>query len=120
MRTTAANDNDAQGARPDDRRAFLPDPFARRWGEHPAPGGPLAEELVPAVTAGEETAPDPQDLLAPEELGGPFVVTRAETEYGDSVHPIDPPSGELPAPPKSRGSHRWFEALLRRMAREWD
>ena len=113
MRTTAANDNG--GARPEGGRAFLRDPFARRWGEHPAPGGPLAdelgEELVAAVTYGERP---------PEELGGPFVVTATETEYGDTVHQVDAPRGERSALPKSRGSRRWFEALLRRMAREWD
>lgn len=62
--------------RPDDGAAFL---SGFRTGE------PLAEELgeafLESATSGEESEPERRDRVLPEEMGGPFVRTRASQEF---------------------------------------
>ena len=71
--------------RSDGADAFLPDPFGRTPGMAHAGDDSLAETLgrnfVSAVTSGEEAAEDIRDELTTEELGGPFVITRARDEF---------------------------------------
>jgi hypothetical protein len=66
-----------EGARvPDDGLAFL---TGFRTGD------PLAEELgeafLESATSGEESEPERRDRILTEEEGGPFVRTRASTEF---------------------------------------
>ena len=71
--------------RSDGADAFLPDPFGRNPSRAHAGDDSLAEALgkgfVSAVTSGEEMAEDIRDELTTEELGGPFVITRARDEF---------------------------------------
>jgi hypothetical protein len=74
--------------RSDDANAFFPDPYAGR--EHAcvrdAFAETLAEAFVASATSGEEeTREDLRDELTIEELGGPFVVTAAQEEFGRTV-----------------------------------
>ncbi len=61
---------------PDDGRAFL---HGFRTGD------PLAEELgeafLESATSGEESEPERRDQVLVEEVGGPFVRTRASREF---------------------------------------
>jgi hypothetical protein len=68
-------------ARADDGNAFIPDP-----GDGPAHSSDelaesLAEEYLSAATSGEGVAEDVRDAMTPEEIGGPFVETRASEEF---------------------------------------
>jgi hypothetical protein len=45
----------------------------------------MGEAFIEAATSGEESEPDRQDEVAEEELGGPFVITRAEDEFADGT-----------------------------------
>jgi hypothetical protein len=71
--------------RSDGADAFLPDPFGRGTDRALTGDEPLADVLgksfVSAVTSGEEMAEDIRDELTTEELGGPFVITRARDEF---------------------------------------
>lgn len=52
-------------------------------------GEPLAEELgeafLESATSGEESEPERRERVLPEELGGPFVRTRASQEFAYDV-----------------------------------
>ena len=71
--------------RSDGADAFLPDPYGDKRGRVRAGDDSLAEalgeEFVLAATSGEEQTEDIRDELTTEELGGPFVVTRARDEF---------------------------------------
>ena len=49
-------------------------------------GDPLAEELgeafLESATSGEESEPERRERILTEEIGGPFVSTRASVEFG--------------------------------------
>lgn len=51
----------------------------------PRAGDELGDELgaafVQSATSGEEAEPERKDRVTPEEEGGPFVISRAVTEY---------------------------------------
>ncbi len=87
--------------RSDDGNAFFPDP-----GEGPARAPEdlaetLAEEFVEAATTGEDRDEEQLDATVPEEIGGPFVETRAAEELADGVDPANPPDADrepLPRP----------------------
>ena len=96
------------GTRSDDGAAFLPDPFARGHSGHVLSKGSLADELaeeyVSSVTSGEDSATDARAMLTSEELGGPFVVTSAQTEFGATVNESSPPGGDREAVPTPGGA----------------
>jgi hypothetical protein len=85
--------------RSDDADAFIPDP-----GEGPARtrddlAEALAEDFVASATSGNEVLVDDFDRTLPEEVGGPFVVTRAGDELADGIdasNPVD--AGREPLP----------------------
>lgn len=92
--------------RSDDGDAFFPDPG----------GGPavvpddfaeaLAEEFVASATSGEEEGEEGHEQLVPEERGGPFIVTTAQTEFAAGVDDSNPVDAE-PAPfPTTSANHK--------------
>jgi hypothetical protein len=92
--------------RSDDGDAFIPDP---------SEGGPpvavddiaetLAEEFVQSATSGEEAGEDVRDEWVPEEVGGPFVETRADDEFADDEDASNPPETQPePFPTANRGT----------------
>ena len=96
------------GVRPDDGTAFLPDPFARGRSGHVQSKDSLADELgqqyVSSVTSGEDVATEQSAARTSEELGGPFLVTSAQSEYGATVNEAHPPGGEREAVPTLGGT----------------
>ena len=76
-----------EGARHIAEKAFVrgtpsADPNAEQWGE----------EFVMTVTSGEDGGESSLDEVSSEERGGPFVVTRARTEFAydaDDSNPVD-------------------------------
>jgi hypothetical protein len=75
--------------RSDDGNAFLPESAARNGA-----GDDLAEMLAErhqlAVTRGDDLDDQLQDEFTAEELGGPFIETRSEQEFGATVRePVD-------------------------------
>jgi len=50
----------------------------------------LGEEFVSTVTSGEDEGEDVLDQVVPEEGGGPFVESNAETEFADGIDPSNP------------------------------
>jgi hypothetical protein len=85
--------------RTDDANAFIPDP-----GEGPARTSDdlaevLAEDFIASATSGNEVLEDDLDQTLPEELGGPFVATRARDELADDIdgsNPVDAKREPLP------------------------
>ena len=72
-----------------DARAFLPgtqedDPLA----EH------LGEAFIEAVTTGEDDEEETLDQFVPEEAGGPFVVSSAQTEFAHGTDESNPEEAE--------------------------
>ena len=85
--------------RSDGGEAFLPDPFGSKTSRGRSAEDPLAEALgksfVSAATSGEETTEDIRDELTTEEVGGPFVITRARDEFAaDDDVPVPQASRE--------------------------
>jgi hypothetical protein len=89
--------------RSDDADAFLPDPQSRSGSHHRTGNDSLAEalgrEFLSAATSGEEVTEDIRDELTTEELGGPFVVTRAREEFGRTGEVTDSRDGDPEAFP---------------------
>lgn len=73
--------------RHDDADAFIREDEAGKPGDDLAEM--LAEEFLENATSGESTDNDVHDELVSEEMGGPFVVTAARTEFGDTVNQED-------------------------------
>lgn len=106
------NDKNHSHPRSDDADAFLPDPFggktvrdrADRAGNDSL-ADVLGKSFVNAVTSGEEVAEDLRDEVTPEELGGPFVITRGRDEFAtDDDIPI--PEANREAFPTSSSAKR--------------
>ena len=77
----------------------------------------LAEEYLSAATSGEESATGARAALTPEELGGPFVVTSAQTEFGAAVNETSPPGGDreaVPTPGGETGSAEIVRSLVQK------
>jgi len=70
--------------RSDDGNAFIPE-SALRTGTSEALAQQLAEGHQRAVTTGEDDAESARDALQTEEIGGPFIVSGAEEEFGDTM-----------------------------------
>lgn len=86
-------------ARQDKADAFIPDP-----GDGPARvpddlAEALAEGYLASATSGEDASDEVLDQVVPEELGGPFIETTGEEEFGtdvDESNPIDAEAEPLP------------------------
>jgi hypothetical protein len=75
--------------RSDDGNAFLPESAARN-GTDDDLAELLAQSHQLAVTSGEDLDEESRDQLTAEELGGPFIETRAEREFGATARePLD-------------------------------
>jgi hypothetical protein len=90
--------------RSDDGNAFLPDP-----GDGPARvkddlSERLAEEYVEAATSGEEPDEERLDESVPEDIGGPFVVTRASEEIAHDIDETNPEDGTREPLPRAIGA----------------
>jgi hypothetical protein len=86
--------------RSDDANAFIPDP-----GEGPARTSDdlaeaLAEDFVQSATRGNEVLEDDLDQPLSEEIGGPFVLTRARDEFAEGTDESNPADAEPEALPK--------------------
>jgi hypothetical protein len=70
--------------RRDDANAFIPESSLRT-----GTGDELAQQLAEghqrAVTTGEDDAEDARDALQTEEIGGPFLVSGPEEEFGQEA-----------------------------------
>jgi hypothetical protein len=87
--------------RSDDADAFIRDP-----GDGPARtrddlAEALAEDFVEAATRGNEVLDEDLDRPVPEELGGPFVVTRAREELADDVDASNPTDAQREPLPRA-------------------
>jgi hypothetical protein len=88
----------ASHRRPDDAHAFIPDPQEReRTHRSRRVKDDLAEELgedfVGAATSGE-SVDDARDEPVPEEDGGPFVTTTAESQFAHGTDGSNPEDAE--------------------------
>jgi hypothetical protein len=86
--------------RSDDANAFIPDP-----GEGPARTKDdlaelLAEDFVESATRGNAVLEDDLDQPLADEIGGPFVMTRAREEFAEGTDDSNPPDAEAEALPK--------------------
>jgi hypothetical protein len=86
--------------RSDDGNAFIPDP-----GEGPARTGVnlaevLAEDYLEAATGGNEVYVEDVDRVWADEIGGPFVITKASQEFADDVDESNPPDARREALPR--------------------
>ncbi|WP_434041920.1 MULTISPECIES: hypothetical protein [Sorangium] len=83
-------------ARADDRHAFIPDP-----GDGPTEvvdefAEQIAEQYLASATSGKgDATEDYEDMVDPEEVGGPFVITTAEQEMGYSRDSMNPDDAEV-------------------------
>jgi hypothetical protein len=95
-----------KNARRDGALAFLPDPTVighRRVRDDLAEE--LGEEFVAAVTSGE-AVDDARDAPVPEEDGGPFVTTTANSQYGQGTDESNPEDAEREPFPTTRSERR--------------
>ena len=74
--------------RSDDGNAFIPE-SALRNGTKDDLAQQLAEDHQRAVTTGEDDAEEARDVLVPEEIGGPFIVSGAADEFGETMQGED-------------------------------
>ena len=86
--------------RSDDGNAFIPDPEDGPARTRDDLAENLAEEYLQGATSGgEPMAEEQNDMVTPEELGGPFVETSAREEFADGIdesNPIDAEPAPLP------------------------
>ncbi|HTA17648.1 MAG TPA: hypothetical protein VK989_00060 [Polyangia bacterium] len=87
--------------RSDDGNAFIRDP-----GEGPARtrddlAEVLAEDFIGAATSGNDVLEDDLERETSDELGGPFVETRASIELADDVDESNPVDAEAEALPRA-------------------
>jgi len=94
------------GRRMDGATAFLPDPTAighRRVKDEFAEE--LGEEFVSAATSGE-SVDDARDATVPEEDGGPFITTSADSQYAHGTDESNPEDAEREPFPTTRSDRR--------------
>jgi hypothetical protein len=85
--------------RPDDGKAFLPDPFEPHVRDHRAVARDsladvLAAEFIASATSAEEVSQENRDETNLEEVGGPFVETSAQEEFAGTIDETNPVDGE--------------------------
>jgi hypothetical protein len=92
--------------RQDDASAFLPDPRDARPRSDDDLAETLGEEFVETATSAEYNAEDVRDQFVPEEMGGPFVVERADRELAKEPDESNPPDATRePFPIANRTAH---------------
>ena len=64
----------------------------------------LAEEFVTAATSGEEPDGEKLDESVPEDIGGPFVETRASEEMIDDTDEANPADATREPLPRAMGA----------------
>jgi hypothetical protein len=87
--------------RSDDANAFIPDPEQGPARTSDDLAELLAEDFVESATRGNEVLEDDLDQPLSDEIGGPFVVTRAREEFAegtDDSNPEDAEAAPLPKP----------------------
>ena len=96
--------------RADGGTAFLPDPYdgsRAPMRTRDALAEELAEEFIFGATGGEETSVEARDQIVAEENGGPFVVTKARTEFAQGTDASNPITAErAPFPEVTRSPRR--------------
>ncbi len=81
--------------RSDDGNAFIPDFTEGHSGRaRDDMAEQLGEEFVQSATSGEEVGEDVRDAWVSEEIGGPFVETRASEEFAHDIDPANPRGAE--------------------------
>ena len=90
----------AQRARSDDGNAFIPDPADGPAHASDDLAEALAEDFIEAATRGNDVLEDDLDQALPDEVGGPFVVTRARDELAFDVDASNPPGATVEPLPK--------------------
>jgi hypothetical protein len=99
MAHTKAVNRRPRARREDDANAFFPDP---NGGPAVAPeplAEALGEEFIGSATSGQDKRDEEHEEFVSEEVGGPFVETRAKEEFADGVdgsNPIDAEPAPLP------------------------
>ncbi|WP_438023052.1 hypothetical protein [Sorangium sp. So ce233] len=83
-------------ARADDRDAFIPDPADGPTEVVDEFAEQIAEQYLASATSGKgDTTEDYEDMVDPEEIGGPFIITTAEQEMGYSRDSMNPDDAEV-------------------------
>jgi hypothetical protein len=77
-----------KNSRSDDGDAFIPE-SAMKHGTSVDLAQRLAEDHQRSVTSGEDAEEELQDMFYTEEIGGPFLVSKAADEFGDSVSSME-------------------------------
>jgi hypothetical protein len=106
-RKTQKDTSESRAMAPDPERlgrqdradAFIPDPEDGPAHVNDDLAETLAEQYIAAATSGEDTSDEVMDQVVSEEIGGPFVETSAEDEYGtepDESNPVDALAEPLP------------------------
>lgn len=78
----------AREQRHDDANAFIPEDGSSLESRDDL-AELLAEDFLQSATSGESVDADVRDQVLPEEMGGPFVETNAEIEFGSTVDEDD-------------------------------
>jgi hypothetical protein len=73
----------------EDEPAFIPDPEKTHQRVRDDLAEYLGENFVASVTTGSDVQADAQDEVLPAEIGGPFVETDGQTEFGRTAAPED-------------------------------
>ena len=90
--------------RSDDGNAFIPDPEGGPAHTSDDLAETLAEGFLQGATQDEDGEDAALDGLVPEEIGGPFVETRASAEFADGTDASNPADAEREAIPRPGGS----------------
>jgi hypothetical protein len=87
--------------RTDDARAFIPDPS--EGGQPPSEdlAELLGEDFIESATRGNDVMEDDLSRELPDEVGGPFVLTRDRDELAYDVDASNPPDAEREAFPRA-------------------
>jgi hypothetical protein len=99
-------------ARSDDADAFIPDPSEGPARTRDALAEVLAEDFVESATRGNDVLEDDFERVLSDEVGGPFVLTDADTELADDLDASNPADAEAEPLPRA------IAGLIQRPGRE--
>jgi hypothetical protein len=95
----------SHAARSDSGDAFLPDPKDGPARVKDDLAEEVAEGFLQSATSGEEAGQELANAVVPEELGGPFVGTTGEQEFGVGTDASNPADAEVaPIPTANRSA----------------
>src|SRR5690242_17842776 len=80
----------SHAARSDSGDAFLPDPKDGPARAKDDLAEEIAESFLQSATSGEEAGEEMANAVVPEELGGPFVGTTGDQEFGAGTDASNP------------------------------